>query len=203
MTKKERAAGSQAMVPVSLALPGGRRQIHLTGFMGAGKSTVGRLLARRLLWNFLDLDGVIERQEGRSVARIFAESGEETFRELERAVLRQVVLKPATVVALGGGTLIDPDNRALCATRAAIVWLRAPLEVLRARCAENGESTISASAPQVGKRPLWGDSEALRARFEERLPGYQTATIVVDAAAEPERVVDAVLEALPASSGCC
>jgi len=132
------------------------------------------------------------------VARIFAESGEEEFRALERAVLRQVVLKPATVVALGGGTLIDPDNGALCATSAVIVWLRAPLEVLRARCAEDGESAISTSAREVGKRPLWGDAEALRARFEERLPGYETATIVVDAAAEPERVVDTVLEALPA-----
>ena len=61
--------------PLCVALPGGRSQIHLTGFMGSGKSTVGRLLARQLLWNFLDLDGVIERHEGRSVARIFDEPG--------------------------------------------------------------------------------------------------------------------------------
>jgi len=190
-------------VPASLDLPGGRRQIHLTGFMGAGKSTVGRLLARRLLWNFLDLDGVIERQEGRSVARIFAESGEEEFRELERAVLRQVVLKPATVVALGGGTLIDGRNRALCAEKAVVAWLRAPLEVLQARCVDDGESAIAVASPESEKRPLWGGAKALQARYAERLPGYETATIVVDAAAEPERVVDAVLEALPASSGCC
>jgi shikimate kinase len=182
--------------PAALDLPGGRRQIHLTGFMGAGKSTVGRLLARRLLWNFLDLDGIIERQEGRSVARIFAESGEEAFRELERAVLRQVVLKPSTVVALGGGTLIDPDSRALCAEKAVVAWLRAPLEVLQARCADAEGQTVASGAAEAAKRPLWGDPEALHARFEERLAGYQTATIVLDATAEPEQVVDVVLAAL-------
>ena len=61
---------------VVVSIPGGRAQIHLAGFMGSGKSTVGRLLARQLLWNFLDLDGVVERHEGRSVTRIFSESGE-------------------------------------------------------------------------------------------------------------------------------
>ena len=69
-----------------VSIPGGRAQIHLTGFMGSGKSTVGRLLARRLLWNFLDLDGVVERDEGRSVARIFARSGESAFRQTSRHV---------------------------------------------------------------------------------------------------------------------
>ena len=78
--------------PVGSAVLGDRPQVHLAGFMGSGKSTVGRLVARRLLWNFLDLDGVIERHEGRSVSRIFEESGARHFRDAERHVLRQVVL---------------------------------------------------------------------------------------------------------------
>lgn len=171
--------------PVRVALPEGRRQIHLTGFMGSGKSTVGRLLARRLVWNFLDLDGVVERHEGRSVARIFAEGGEERFRASERHVLRQVVTKPDTVVALGGGTLIDSANLEIARAHAALVWLRCPLDVLEARCA--GSDAI---------RPLWGEPEALRERYRERLPGYEAADLTVDADAEPDAVADAVLKAL-------
>jgi len=170
-------------------LADGRRQVHLTGFMGSGKSTVGQLLARRLLWNFLDLDGAIERQEGHSVARIFEEGGESAFREIERHVLHQVVQKPSTVVALGGGTLIDPANQRLCAERAAVIWLRCPLEGLQQRCAGLQES-----------RPLWGDEEALQRRYEERLPGYETAAHVVDATAGPEQVVAEILRSLGASA---
>ncbi|MGD8330592.1 MAG: shikimate kinase [Acidobacteriota bacterium] len=162
-----------------------RHQIHLTGFMGSGKSTVGKLLARRLLWNFLDLDGVIERHEGRPVARIFAEDGEGAFRSSERHVLRQVVGKPRTVVALGGGTLIDEANRTICHQRAVVVWLRCPLEVLEARCA--GEAAL---------RPLWGEREALERRYAERLVGYKTAELIVDAAGPPEVVAEVVLQAL-------
>jgi shikimate kinase len=171
-----------------VSIPGGRAQIHLAGFMGSGKSTVGRLLARQLLWNFLDLDGVVERHEGRSVARIFAESGEAAFRDSECHVLRQVVSKPSTVVALGGGTLMDGGNQALSRKHAALVWLRCPLEVLEARCA--GDEDLA------GKRPLWGDREALQQRYDERLPGYEAAEFVVDACDDAEAVAQAVLEAI-------
>lgn len=180
-----------------VVLPGGRAQVHLTGFMGSGKSTVGRLLARHLLWNFLDLDGVVERHEGRSVARIFEESGESAFRDSERHVLRQVVSKPSTVVALGGGTLIDTDNQARSRRHAALVWLRCPLEVLETRCGPDvsGAPSEHAAAP----RPLWGDRMALQQRYDERLPGYQAAEFVVDADAAPEAVAVAVLEVIGAA----
>ncbi len=175
--------------PVRTSLTDGRLQVHLAGFMGSGKSTVGRFVARRLLWNFLDLDGVIERHEGRPVARIFAESGGRHFREVERHVLRQVVLKPATVVALGGGTLIDPDSRTLCRERAAVVWLQCPLEVLEKRLHDVART-----------RPLWGNGEALQARFDERLAGYETAEYRVDADATPEQVAERVVELFGATS---
>ena len=174
--------------PVRTAVLDGSPQIHLAGFMGSGKSTVGRLVARRLLWNFLDLDGVIERHEGRPVGRIFAESGADHFRDLERHVLRQVVSKPATVIALGGGTLIDADNQALCRERAAVVWLRCPLEVLAKRL-QDGTTT----------RPLWGNGETLQACFEERRAGYEAAEYRVDADAAPKQVAKGIIEMLLAS----
>lgn len=180
-----------------VAIPGGRAQIHLAGFMGSGKSTVGRLLARHLLWNFLDLDGVVERHEGRSVARIFSESGEAAFRDSERHVLRQLVSKPSTVVALGGGTLIDADNQARSRRHAALVWLRCPLEVLEARCARHARDARYEGP--AAKRPLWGDLAALQQRYDERLPGYEAAEFVVDADDEAEAVALAVLEAIGAA----
>ncbi len=171
--------------PVRTSLPDGRPQVHLAGFMGSGKSTVGCLVARRLLWNFLDLDGVIERHEGRPVGRIFEQSGGRYFRQVEGHVLRQVVLKPATVVALGGGTLIDPDNQALCRERAAVVWLQCPLEVLEKRLHD-----------AAATRPLWGDRETLQARFDERLAGYENVEYRVDADAAPEQVAKWIIEML-------
>ena len=167
--------------PVGSAVLGDRPQVHLAGFMGSGKSTVGRLVARRLLWNFLDLDGVIERHEGRSVSRIFEDA--------ERHVLRQVVLKPATVVALGGGTLINPESQALCRERAAVVWLRCPLEVLEKRLHDT-----------AARRPLWGDRKALQARFDERLAGYESAEFCVDADAPPDQVAECVVKLLGAEA---
>ena len=175
--------------PVGSAGLGDRAQVHLAGFMGSGKSTVGRLVARRLLWNFLDLDGVIERHEGRSVSRIFEESGAQHFRDAERHVLRQVVLKPATVVALGGGTLINPESQALCRESAAVVWLRCPLEVLEKRLHDTAT-----------RRPLWGDREALQARFDERLAGYESAEFCVDADAPPDQVAECVVKLLGAEA---
>ena len=172
-------------IPVRIALAGGRAQVHLAGFMGSGKSTVGRLLARRLLWNFLDLDGIIERHEGRPVDGIFAAAGEPHFREIERHVLRQVVSKPATVIALGGGTLIDADNQALCRERAAVVWLQCPLEVLEQRLRD-----------AAATRPLWGDGETLQARFDERCPGYENAEYRVDADATPDQVAERLMALL-------
>jgi len=168
-----------------LQLPDGRVQVHLAGFMGSGKSTVGRLLARRMLWNFLDLDGVVERHEGRSVAHIFAQDGEAAFRAAEHHVLRQVVQKPSTVVALGGGTLIDPRNRDIIAPHAVLVWLRCPLDILAERCTD-----------AAATRPLWGDRDTLQRRYEERLPGYEAAELTVDAAADAESVAAALEAAL-------
>lgn len=166
------------------AIAGRWQQLHLVGFMGSGKSTVGRLLARQLLWNFLDLDALIERHAGRRITEIFAVDGEETFRTMERFVLRQAVQKPHTIVALGGGTFLDPENREVSRAHAVSVWLRCPAEVLVARL-----------GPARHDRPLW-DPATVATTLAARRQAYEEADLCVDAAAEPAQVADRVLAAL-------
>lgn len=90
-----------------------RPTIYLTGFMGTGKSVVGKELARLLRRPFVDLDLSIERAAGSSVASLFARRGEAAFRKLERKALLRAARRPGVVVALGGGTLLDPRHRAV------------------------------------------------------------------------------------------
>jgi shikimate kinase len=90
-----------------------RPTIYITGFMGAGKSVVGKELARLLRRPFIDLDLSIERAAGSSVASLFARRGEAAFRKLEREALLRAAKRPGVIVALGGGTLLDPRHRAI------------------------------------------------------------------------------------------
>ena len=107
--------------------------------MGAGKTTVGRALAKRLRWNFLDLDDVIEQRERKSVAEIFASSGEPAFRRMESAALAALLQDRQgggdLILALGGGAFVQKQNReALISAGAITVLLEAPVEELRRRC---------------------------------------------------------------------
>lgn len=97
--------------------------VYLTGFMGTGKTAVGRALARRLRRPFLDLDAAIEKSAGRPVAEIFARRGEAAFRRLERAALARAAKRGGAVVALGGGALLDPRNRAVAAETGTVIRL--------------------------------------------------------------------------------
>ncbi len=114
-------------------------RVALIGFMGAGKTSVGRALAGRLRCEFQDLDDRIEQREKQSVAQIFASGGEAAFRQVETGVLRDLLQESAhagdLVLALGGGAFVQPQNRALLEQNGAItVLLEAPLEELRRRC---------------------------------------------------------------------
>ena len=173
-------------------LPPGKRQLHLTGFMGSGKSTVGRRLARRLGWDFIDLDEAIAERAGKSVAGIFADEGEGVFRALEDQLLLEISVLATThaarrgvIVALGGGTLMDPENQEVCAAIATIVWLRCPIEVVAERCLQGADS-----------RPLWGGTEEIKRRLAEREPGYRGADFTVDATGTADDVADNVLAIL-------
>lgn len=165
----------------------GRMQVHLVGFMGVGKSTLGRLLARRRLWNFLDLDHLVVRHVGLSVPEIFARQGEAAFRAAEAHALRQASLKPRTVVALGGGAWVREGNREVSARHAVSLWLDCPLEEVRARLGED-----------AGERPLWSEPASVERLFEQRRELYATADARIDAAGAPEIVLARVVERLGA-----
>ena len=101
------------------------RHIILTGFMGAGKTTVGKLLAQKLGCPFLDTDQLIQQQAGMSISRIFAEKGEETFRSLETAILKEAwTQEEAWVLSVGGGLPMREENRRLLKRIGAVVYLR-------------------------------------------------------------------------------
>src|SRR5829696_4910389 len=128
-------------------------KIYLVGFMAAGKSTVARALANRLGWRAEDIDELIEARERRTVADIFQKQGEPYFRSVEREILKLLLPLRHVVVAAGGGTFMDPDNRAAINLDGVSVWLDVPLEELLARI------------PVDGRRPLAADRAAMERLF--------------------------------------
>jgi len=138
-------------------------KIYLVGFMGAGKTTVARGLARRLDWRVVDIDELIESRERESVADLFAKRGEAYFRAVERAVLLEQVGPRHLVVATGGGTFVDPQNRAAINADGLSVWIDVPLERLIAR------------VPADGRRPLAADRVAFEQLYAARRPAYAMA----------------------------
>ncbi|HEY6254113.1 MAG TPA: shikimate kinase, partial [Candidatus Angelobacter sp.] len=124
--------------------PKQRRRVFLIGFMGAGKTSVGKVLARRLGWKFHDLDDLIESREQRSIAAIFNDVGESGFRRIETdvlmALLEQSRMDSSSIVALGGGAFVQPENReALERAGVITVLLSAPLEELQRRCQDGSD----------------------------------------------------------------
>jgi shikimate kinase len=147
--------------------------IYLVGFMGAGKTSVGQRLAEILGWRFIDLDQVIEEQEGRAIREIFRDAGEPYFRTVERRELARVGSWNAVVIALGGGTFCDDYNRQFVQQSGVSVWLDAPLDILYARCEGKGD------------RPLFTTRENMRALLEFRHPFYAKADLKIDAGERP------------------
>jgi shikimate kinase len=168
-------------------------RIVLTGFMGSGKSTVGRSLAQRLGWRFVDLDSVIEQQDGRAVSRIFAESGEAAFRAMETEALISSLGEPRLILALGGGALETPENRHTlsAAEQTCTVLLTASFETLYDRC----QQQIAAADSSIPVRPLLGDREAAAARLARRDANYRgTANLILDTTGQqPDESVESLL----------
>jgi shikimate kinase len=156
-------------------LPARISRIVLVGFMGAGKSTVGALLARQLQWHFLDADSVLEGRSGATIAEIFAQQGETAFRQLEAEVIQELIGRDHHVLALGGGAVETASvrNALLQNPEMCVVFLKAPLEVMISRCEQQ---------PGAAIRPVLSDRERLRNRFESRLPHYSNAHLVVETA---------------------
>ena len=136
------------------------RHIMLIGMMGAGKSTVGTVLARRLERVLVDVDELIESTTGRSIPDIFASEGEEAFRGLERDALIDVCASPAPlVIAAGGGAMLDAESRRLASASATVVWLRAEPALLAERVASSAATGREADEP--GTRPLLAPADPL------------------------------------------
>ena len=160
-------------------------KIYLVGFMAAGKTTVARGLAARLGWRAEDIDELIEVRDRRTIADIFARQGEAYFRGVEREIVRLLLPLRHVVVATGGGTFMDPENRTAINMDGVSVWLDVPFDELLARL------------PADGRRPLAADRTQMEQLFVMRQAGYAHAHLRVDAhAAAPEELVDRILEAL-------
>lgn len=160
-------------------------KIYLVGFMASGKSTVARALAARLRWRAEDVDDLIEKRERMTVAEIFARHGEPYFRAAEKDILKLLRPMRNVVVATGGGTFVDPDNRALIHLDGVSVWLDVPLADLVLRM------------PLDGRRPLAADRAQLERLYHSRLDAYRFATLRVSAArSSTHAIVDTILEAI-------
>ena len=147
-------------------------RIFLTGFMGAGKTSVGRRLAARLGWPFVDLDDEIEKRAGESVREIFDHVGEARFRDLESQVLADSLRQDPVVVATGGGTLTFPRNLAAARSGGLVVWLNPEFATITRRVGGRGKKD----------RPLFRDEATVLALYRERLPAYALADLKVDVA---------------------
>ena len=157
--------------------------VFLVGFMGVGKSAIGRALAARLGWAFADTDALVEQAEGRTIEEIFLLSGEGRFREVEWDALRSLEGATRLVVATGGGLFSSVVHRAFMRVCGISCWLDAPLSLIKERLCD------------PSSRPLWtaGDALSRRVFFEKRRAAYALADVRVDVSTGgPDRLAIAV-----------
>ena len=157
-------------------------KLYLVGFMGAGKTSVARALGRRIGWRVEDIDERIESRERRTVASIFAQDGEIYFRAAERNILHELLPERNVIVATGGGTFVEPDNRIAMLADGAVAWLDVPL------------TRILDRVPPDGRRPLAGDREQMEQLFARRQVAYGQAHVRIDASRPIDEVVERLLE---------
>jgi shikimate kinase len=159
-------------------------KLYLVGFMAAGKTTVARLLGARLGWRAEDVDELIEARERMTVAEIFSRHGEPYFRAAERDILRLLLPLRHTVVATGGGTFMDPENRQAINLDGTSVWLDVPID------------TVVSRLPPDGRRPLSADRVQMERLFALRQAAYLQAHLRIEATVPPEEIVERVLDRL-------
>jgi shikimate kinase len=188
-TETETKTETMPNEPGQTLIPAHLRRIVLTGFMGAGKSTIGRLLADRLNWTFLDLDAHLEARAGATIPQLFERHGEAHFRRLESAALASALGHNHTVLALGGGTPEELTNRLLLEQTPATftIFLDAPFPTLFDRC----------MLQDIG-RPILADPAAAQQRFAKRHPLYRRlANLTIPTTDQtPDQTIDGLLLAL-------
>lgn len=156
------------------------RNIALCGFMGTGKSSVGRLVAEQLRFAFLDTDTVIEARAGKTIAEIFAAEGEPAFRAMETKIVKELATRTHTVISTGGGLVMIPSNMASLKTHALVVCLWASPEGIYARVKNQNH------------RPLLQDAdplERIRTLLAERTPAYKQADVLLNTEIRSQREV--------------
>jgi shikimate kinase len=160
-------------------------KIYLVGFMAAGKTTVAHALARRLGWRAEDIDELIEARERRPVADIFARAGEPYFRSVERDILKVLLPLRHVVVATGGGTFAEPDNRGAINMDGLSVWLDVPMDLVLARL------------PADGRRPLAADRAQMERLFATRRVAYAMAHVRIDVgSASADEIAERIMDHL-------
>ncbi|MDO4502423.1 MAG: shikimate kinase [Coriobacteriia bacterium] len=180
-TGESRGASAQGAAPEAIQLGPLRaarkpryqltRPVFFVGFMGAGKTSVSRKLARMLGLVSIDVDTYIERREERKVSQIFADEGEAGFRRIEAQVLRELAGREPALIGCGGGVVTTPENRQVLKECGTVVFLYVTADEARGRISD------------LSTRPLFNEIEEARARNAARLPLYQeVATITVDTA---------------------
>ena len=162
-------------------------KVYLVGFMGAGKTTVARALAKRLHWAVEDIDERIEKRERRDIPTIFRQEGEPYFRSIEQEELIALLPMRGTVVATGGGTIVDAIAREMMLRDGAVIWLDAPF------------TTVLDRVPLDGRRPLAADRIEMESLYNQRLMAYSRAHFRLDAGkGSVEDLVDQIVDWLGA-----
>ena len=163
--------------------------IYLVGFMASGKTTIGRRLADEIGWRFVDLDGEIEAEQGVSISSIFDTHGEAAFRKIESAAIRKHVLDVEkghpTVMALGGGAFVQPDNIDLLQEHGITLWLDCPLAIVNARVSN------------ASHRPLARDPEKFQQLYLDRRASYAKSDFRIEVSGDDPNVAVAAILKLP------
>jgi len=162
----------------------------MTGFMGAGKSTIGSLLASAMNWKFIDMDLLIEKQQQCSIFEIFRLQGEGCFRKIESRILHTIAQSTEAVVATGGGVLLRARNRELMKKTGVQVWLQWEFDNLVRNVMKNPSA-----------RPLYTDENSFRNLFNKRQKGYAGADTVIKCDNKsPEIIVNEILQYMSIST---
>ena len=170
-----------------------QRNLVLIGFMGTGKSTIGKKLARRLNWSFKDTDYEIEQNEGKSIPEIFTAKGEIVFRELETAALKQILSASAQVVSTGGGCVLAEENRQLMLNNGFIIALSATADTIVSRVEDKADRPLLAGDPR----------ERVTALLAKRQGLYDFAHLLIHTDdREPDEIVEQILREIGQGEEC-
>jgi len=150
------------------------KNIFLVGFMASGKTNVGRILSRLIGWEFVDADVELVNRTGRSIPEIFQEDGEDSFRDLERSLIKELASGSKRVIAMGGGAFVDPDNREQMLSHGLVICLRADSETIHRRISEGISGGAESRPLLAGTPPLERIKELLAQRAESYAKAHHT-----------------------------